>query len=42
MEQSGQPERRRVIRTAVVLFLVAVAVYGSFIFAQYLRSQGGS
>jgi hypothetical protein len=42
MVESSQADRKRVVRTAVVLFLFAVAVYGSFIFAQYLRSQGAS
>jgi len=41
MESNGtQSDRRRITRTAVLLFVMAVGVYGSFIFVQYLRSQG--
>jgi hypothetical protein len=32
--------RAKVIRNAVVLLIVAVAVYGTFIFVQYQRSRG--
>jgi len=37
---STQPDRKRITRTAVLLFLIATGVYGSFIVVQYLRSQG--
>jgi hypothetical protein len=40
MDNSTQPDRKRITRTAVLLFVMAVGVYGSFIFVQYLRSQG--
>lgn len=42
MDGTSQPDRKRAVRSALVLLLVAVAVYGSFIFVQYLRSQGGA
>lgn len=42
MDGTRQRDRKGAVRSAVVLFLLAVAVYGSFIFVQYLRSQGGA
>ncbi|MGB5621066.1 MAG: hypothetical protein WBN65_01105 [Gammaproteobacteria bacterium] len=42
MATTRQPDRKRAVRSAVVLFVLAIAVYGSFIFVQYLRSQGGT
>jgi hypothetical protein len=38
-DESGR--RARVIRSAILLGLAAVAVYGAFIFVQYQRSRGG-
>lgn len=32
--------RSKVVRNAILLLLVAVAVYGTFIFVQYQRSRG--
>lgn len=34
-------QRRRAVRNAVILAVVAVAFYAGFIFVEYLRSQGG-
>ncbi|MDH4030299.1 MAG: hypothetical protein OEU49_05585 [Chromatiales bacterium] len=33
--------RARTIRSAILLGLAALAVYGAFIFVQYQRSRGG-
>jgi len=32
--------RARVVRQAILLALVAIAVFGAFIFVQYQRSRG--
>jgi len=38
-DDSARPAR--VIRSAILLGLAALAVYGAFILVQYQRSQGG-
>jgi len=42
MSRNAESGRRaRVVRNAILLGLLAVAVYGLFIYVQYQRSRGG-
>jgi len=41
VDERDPQQRRKAVRNAIILALVAVAFYGGFIFVEYLRSQGG-
>lgn len=42
MDERKPQQRRKAVRNAIILAVVAVGFYAGFIFVEYLRSQGGS
>ncbi|HKK23421.1 MAG TPA: hypothetical protein VJ947_07005 [Pseudohaliea sp.] len=41
MDERTPQQRRKALRNAVIVAVVAVAFYAGFIFVEYLRSRGG-
>jgi len=41
VDERTPQQRRKALRNAVIVAVVAVAFYAGFIFVEYLRSRGG-